>query len=122
VVAEQKVAESTMGKRTENTRLAVLGDSSWITNQFRSLGANRNLVLNLFGWLTEQDDKIAIRPNTRGGNLIVLTPEQRERVAFLVWRCQHDRPKIARSAANRGYFKHRHLPSGPPEPPTTDLQ
>lgn len=65
-------------------RLFVAGDASFGSNQYRSLSANRNLLLNAIGWLTAQEDKIAIRPKTRGANLIVLTPGQREGIAFFV--------------------------------------
>ncbi len=65
-------------------RLLVTGDASFGANQYRSLSANRNLFLNAMGWLTSQEDKIAIRPKTRGANLIVLTPGQREGIAFFV--------------------------------------
>lgn len=65
-------------------RIFVAGDASFGANQYRSLSANRNLLLNTIGWLTAQEDKIAIRPKTRGANLIVLTPGQREGIAFFV--------------------------------------
>jgi ABC-type uncharacterized transport system involved in gliding motility auxiliary subunit len=71
-------------KQQSTGRLIVSGDASFASNQFRGLGANRNLFLNLMGWLTAQEDKVAIRPRTRGANQIVLTPGQREGIAFFV--------------------------------------
>lgn len=67
-----------------DTRLFVVGDASFGANQFRGLSANRNLFLNAVGWLTDQEDKIAIRPKSRGSNLIILSPGQREGIAFFV--------------------------------------
>lgn len=66
------------------TRLFIAGDASFGSNQLLSLSSNRNMLLNAAGWLTAQDDKIAIRPRSRGANLIVLTPSQREAIAFFV--------------------------------------
>jgi ABC-type uncharacterized transport system involved in gliding motility auxiliary subunit len=66
------------------TRLLVFGDASFAANQYRSMGANRNLLLNAIGWLSAQENKIAVRPRTRGANKIVLTPAQREGIAFFV--------------------------------------
>jgi ABC-type uncharacterized transport system involved in gliding motility auxiliary subunit len=66
------------------TRLFVVGDASFASNRYRGLGANRNLFLNAVGWLSAQEDKIAIRPRTRGANQIVLSSRQREGIAFFV--------------------------------------
>ncbi len=66
------------------SRLVVMGDSSFAANQYKQLGANRNLFLNTMGWLTSQEAKIAIRPHARSGNQIVLTPSQREGIAFFI--------------------------------------
>lgn len=68
----------------KSARLVVFGDASFASNQYKQLGSNRNLFLNSVGWLTAQEQKVAIRPNTRGGNRIVLTPSQREGIAFFV--------------------------------------
>lgn len=72
------------GKLTTGTRIVVVGDASFAANQYRGLSANRNLFLNVMGWLTEQEHRIAIRPRSRGSNLIILSPAQREGIAFFV--------------------------------------
>jgi hypothetical protein len=69
---------------TPRTRLTVFGDSSFSTNEHRRMGANRNLVLNMVGWLVDDESQIAIRPRSRGSNLIVLTPNQRDGIFFFV--------------------------------------
>lgn len=71
-------------KQEAGARLVVTGDASFASNKFRGLAANRNLFLNVVGWMTAQDDKVAIRPRTRGANQIVLSPGQREGIAFFV--------------------------------------
>jgi ABC-type uncharacterized transport system involved in gliding motility auxiliary subunit len=72
------------GDERPPTRLFIAGDSSFASNQLLALSSNKNLLLNSVGWLTSQEDKIAIRPRTRGANLIVLSPQQREAIAFFV--------------------------------------
>ncbi|MFZ9888544.1 MAG: Gldg family protein, partial [Myxococcota bacterium] len=72
------------GGSDRTTRIFVSGDSSFAANQYLSLSANRNLILNAIGWLAAQDDKVAIRPRRRGANLLVLSPGQREGIAFFV--------------------------------------
>jgi hypothetical protein len=81
-VGPEPAKDATEPRKT--ARLVVFGDASFASNQFKQLGSNRNLYLNAVGWLTAQEQKIAIRPNTRGGNRIVLTPSQREGIAFFV--------------------------------------
>lgn len=83
IAAERAWDDEGRGSRPP-TRLFVVGDSSFGANQFRGLSANRNLFLNALGWLTDQEDKIAIRPRSRGSNLIILSPAQREGIAFFV--------------------------------------
>ena len=67
---------------SESSRLLVVGDSSFASNQYRALSGNRNLFLNMIGWLSAQESRIAIRPPTRGANMIVLSSGQREGIAF----------------------------------------
>lgn len=44
------------------TRLAVIGDSDFATNQHFRNGGNSDLFLNAVGWLTEEEHLIPIRP------------------------------------------------------------
>ena len=52
------------GKPGSSGRFVVFGSSLWATNNF--LGsrqiANRDLVLNMFNWLSSDEDLISIRP------------------------------------------------------------
>lgn len=67
-----------------SARLVVVGDASFVTNLGLGLGANRDLALNAVLWLSEKEEQIAARPRGRGGNLLLLTPSARERVAFFL--------------------------------------
>lgn len=78
------VADEKKGDSENSLRLLVIGDASFASNQYLSMSANRNLFLNAVAWLSDQDEKIAIRPRTRGSNQIVLSPGQREGIAFFV--------------------------------------
>lgn len=80
-VSAEQPSEGATGRPT---RVFVSGDASFASNQYLSLSANRNLILNAIGWLAAQDDKVAIRPRRRGANLLVLSPAQREGIAFFV--------------------------------------
>jgi ABC-type uncharacterized transport system involved in gliding motility auxiliary subunit len=71
-------------KRASESRILVFGDSDFISNQYRKIGANRNLFLNGIAWLSENSERIAIRPKSRGGNGLVLSPKQREGIAFFI--------------------------------------
>ncbi|MCC7070792.1 MAG: GldG family protein [Deltaproteobacteria bacterium] len=66
------------------TRVLVVGDATFATNLGLGLGANRDLALNAVLWLAEREQQIAVRARGRGGNLLLLTPSARERVAFLL--------------------------------------
>ena len=65
-------------------RAAVFGDATFVQNRGLPLGANRDLGLNTALWLLEDDGHIVVRPNRRGGNLVFLTPTEREHLALLL--------------------------------------
>jgi hypothetical protein len=73
-----------MAASNGNTRVVVAGDSTFATNQGIRLGSNRDLAVNAVLWLVEREGEIAIRPRGRGGNLLLLTPTARERIAFVL--------------------------------------
>lgn len=67
---------------TREARLAVFGDSDFITNKYHNLSGNGNFFLNTVNWLTEEADLISIQPRTRSPRSINLTPSQGR---FLLW-------------------------------------
>ncbi|MFH1810722.1 MAG: Gldg family protein [Pseudomonadota bacterium] len=69
-------------KLSDEMRLLLVGDASFIDNKFRSLQINRDLFLSMVAWLTEQENHVAIRPRQRGASRIVLGPEQEGLIAF----------------------------------------
>ena len=76
--------DETKGMNENGLRMLVVGDATFASNQYLSMSANRNLFLNAMAWLSNQEEKIGIRPRTRGSNQIVLSPGQREGIAFFV--------------------------------------
>ena len=64
-------------------RMAVYGDSDFISNSYYNLSGNGNLFLNTVNWLTEEEDLISIQPKTQSPRTIQLTPSQ-GRLLFFV--------------------------------------
>lgn len=63
-------------KPKSNGRLAVFGDSDFVTNRYYYLSGNGNFFLNTVNWLTEESDLISIQPKTSFPKTIQLTPSQ----------------------------------------------
>jgi ABC-type uncharacterized transport system involved in gliding motility auxiliary subunit len=82
--AEKATPQAPKGKPPKGPRLAVGCDADFIFNQHRGLSANRNLFLNVLGWLTDQEEKIAIRPKSRGSSRPTYTPAQKQGIAFFI--------------------------------------
>jgi len=63
-------------KPKSDGRLAVFGDSDFVTNRYYYLSGNGNFFLNTVNWLTEEADLISIQPKTSFPKTIQLTPSQ----------------------------------------------
>lgn len=68
------------GKQKENNnvegRFVVVGSSDWISNYALGFGGNRDLVMNMLNWLTNDEDLISIRPKDPEDRRIQLTGGQ----------------------------------------------
>lgn len=73
-----------MAVERDQTRVVVVGDASFATNAGMGLGANADFAVNAALWLANKEDAIAIRARGRGGNLLLLSPTARERIAFML--------------------------------------
>lgn len=62
-------------RRADETRVVIFGDSDLLTGTF-GYEPNRNLVMNAFAWVTQQLQKITIRPPDRDISTIDLTNEK----------------------------------------------
>jgi ABC-type uncharacterized transport system involved in gliding motility auxiliary subunit len=65
------------------TRVLVIGDSDFLTNQWINFYANRDLGLNFANWLAQQENLIAIRPKDPSDRRITLTQEQGQAVFWM---------------------------------------
>lgn len=57
-------------------RFVVVGSSDWVSNYALGFGGNRDLVLNMFNWLTNDEDLISIRPKDPEDRRIQLSKAQ----------------------------------------------
>ena len=65
------------------TRVAVIGDSDFATNGTLGMPGNRDLFMNTIGWLSQQDNLIAIRPKEADDRRITLTATQEANIMWL---------------------------------------
>jgi hypothetical protein len=57
-------------------RVAVIGDSDFAANAYLGIQGNRDMFMNTLGWLSQQENLIAIRPQTAGDRRITMTATQ----------------------------------------------
>jgi gliding motility-associatede transport system auxiliary component len=63
-------------------RLAVIGDSDFVSNSALGIQGNRDLFLNVMNWLAQQENLISIRPKDPDDRRITLTDYQQKGVMF----------------------------------------
>ncbi len=73
-------------KNSENkwSKLVVIGDSDFISDDYFSTAGNGNFFLNIVNWMVEREELIAIHSNSRASGLVVLTTAQGN---LLLWCC-----------------------------------
>lgn len=90
--SEEEAPEQQEAEEQDNTgeakpeqegRIAVFGDSDFITNRYYYLSGNGNFFLNTVNWLTEEEDLIAIQPKTSSPHTIQLSPSQGRLIFFV---------------------------------------
>ena len=65
------------------TRVAVMGDSDFAANGGLGIQGNRDLFMNIIGWLSQQENLISIRPKEADDRRITLTATQQANIAWL---------------------------------------
>jgi ABC-type uncharacterized transport system involved in gliding motility auxiliary subunit len=68
---------------TPETRLAVVGDSDFATNGVLGIQGNRDMFMNVIGWLVQQENLISIRPRQADDRRITITASQQSNVIWL---------------------------------------
>jgi ABC-type uncharacterized transport system involved in gliding motility auxiliary subunit len=82
VVSATLDTKSVADKRSDQARLIVAGDHDFATNKFQSAVGNEDFFLNCLNWLSEQTERITIRPRLRDASRLYLTPEQQATIFF----------------------------------------
>lgn len=70
------------GKEKEQGRFVVVGTSGFAANGFLRFGGNRDLVMNMFNWLSADEDLISIRPKDPEDRRLSLNARQMRMVLF----------------------------------------
>jgi ABC-type uncharacterized transport system involved in gliding motility auxiliary subunit len=65
------------------TRIAVFGDSDFVTNGYLGIPGNKDLFLNTINWLAQQENLISIRPKDPEDRRITLTTERQRQIFWL---------------------------------------
>jgi ABC-type uncharacterized transport system involved in gliding motility auxiliary subunit len=65
------------------TRVAVVGDSDFAANAGLGIQGNRDLFMNTIGWLSQQENLIAIRPKNPEDRRITLTATEQSNLTLL---------------------------------------
>ena len=76
---EAKPAEA----KPPETRVVVMGDSDFASNVAINISGNRDFFMNIVGWLSQQENLIAIRPKEAGDSRLTLTNDQARRITWL---------------------------------------
>ena len=71
------------GEKPE-TRVVVFGDSDFASNFALGIQGNRDLFMNMLGWLSQQETLISIRPRETEDRRVTMTSGQQTRVMILV--------------------------------------
>jgi len=64
-------------------RLAVIGDSDFVSNSLLGVQGNRDLFLNTLNWLAQQENLISIRPKDPDDRRITMTADQQQWIWLL---------------------------------------
>ncbi|HTK75949.1 MAG TPA: hypothetical protein VL371_11870, partial [Gemmataceae bacterium] len=65
------------------TRVVVFGDSDFAANSGLGIQGNRDLFMNIVGWLSQQENLISIRPKEADDRRITLTATWQSNITWL---------------------------------------
>jgi ABC-type uncharacterized transport system involved in gliding motility auxiliary subunit len=65
------------------TRVVVIGDSDFAANSGLGIQGNRDLFMNIVGWLSQQENLISIRPKEPDDRRLTLTATQQANIQWL---------------------------------------
>lgn len=82
VDVSKNTEKSAAGDRKTFAKLVVVGDSDFVNNTHVNLAGNKDLFLNMVGWLAEEADLIAVRKKDARLTPVILTASQGR---FIFW-------------------------------------
>jgi ABC-type uncharacterized transport system involved in gliding motility auxiliary subunit len=65
------------------TRVVVVGDSDFASNSALGISGNKDLFMNMMGWLSQQENLISIRPKEPEDRRVTMTETQQTNVMWL---------------------------------------
>jgi ABC-type uncharacterized transport system involved in gliding motility auxiliary subunit len=66
------------------TRVVIFGDSDFASNGVLGIQGNKDLFMNVVGWLSQQENLISIRPKEASDRRLTLTATQQNNITILV--------------------------------------
>jgi ABC-type uncharacterized transport system involved in gliding motility auxiliary subunit len=81
--ADQKDPKAAADAPKPEARVAVFGDSDFVTNGFLGVPGNRDLFLNTVNWLSQQENLISIRPKDPEDRRVSVTADQAKLIFWL---------------------------------------
>lgn len=79
---ETDAGESSDAPKPE-ARVVVVGDSDFASNGVLGIQGNRDMFMNIVGWLSQQENLISIRPREADDRRITLTAAQQNNITWL---------------------------------------
>lgn len=64
-------------------RLVIIGDSDFAANSYLGIQGNRDLFMNMVGWVSQQESLISIRPKEADDRRITMTSTQQTNIVWL---------------------------------------
>ena len=83
VSATSASTPATLDAPKPETRVVVIGDSDFASKFALGIQGNRDLFMNMIGWLTQQENLISIRPKEADDRRITMTATQQNNVTLL---------------------------------------
>ena len=82
-IAASKPAKANQGaKRSDESRLIVIGDHDFATNGYATVLGDGDFALNCLNYMADQNERISIRPRTREASRLFLTSAQMGGIRF----------------------------------------
>lgn len=83
VSASTRDTKAAPGKRFDEARVVVMGDSELLLDSNWGHEGNRNLVMNAVGWAAHQVERITVRPPDREVSTLELDPDMLDTLRFV---------------------------------------